>query len=280
MSWLTGFLGNLAGNVLGKFASSAIDSHYSGQVIDRQLNAQKELFEFENRNKHQFEVEDLKAAGLNPILSATNGNAIGVGGVSAPNWTSDDDIFSPSAARALQEKQISVQDTQAKAAAMNAEAAMIQAHNGQVSSSAKANLDNTSAEIAWMKADAEIQTLYKGLAEKDANIKYLSGKFEEAIASALEHRSGAKDKLESAIGRNISNSEEKFVLDLLRDPNLEGTPTKTALILAKGLKLNTSERVALVAAITGHRFRPKYEKNESSSSAVSAYDDFVKYNVD
>lgn len=277
LSWL----GTFAGNILGKFASSAIDSHFSRGLIDKQLSAQKDLFEFENRNKHQFEVDDLKAAGLNPILSATNPSAIGVGGVSAPNWTSDDDLFSPAIAMAQQKKGLEIQDKQANAAAMNAEAALIQAHNGEVASSAKANLDNTNASIAWMKADTELQNLVKELSVKNANIQYLTGKFEEALAAAMEHRAGAKDKFESAIGRNISNSEEKFILDMINDPALEGTPTRNALILAKSLNLPTSERVALVAAIAGHKFRPKQDKVvENSNSASSAFDDIVKYNVD
>lgn len=281
LSWLSDLAGNVLGGILGKGVSSAMDLKSSEKLIKAQLEAQKDLFEFENKNKHQFEIGDLKAAGLNPVLSATNPSAVGVGGVSAPNWSSDDDVFNSAMAFQQQKRSMDIQDKQANAMAMNAEAAMLQARNGQVASSAKANLDNTSAEIAWMKADAEVQSLYKGLAQTDANIKYLSGKFEEAIAAAMEHRAGAKDKLESAIGRKISNQEEQFVLDLINDPALEGTPTKNALILAKGLKLNTSERVALVAAITGHKFRPKQDRVvENSNSASSAFDDIVKYNVD
>lgn len=280
-----GFLGNLVGNVLGgivgKGVSSAMDLHSSKALIQEQLKAQKDLFEFENTNKHQFEVGDLRAAGLNPILSATNGNAIGVGGVSAPNWSSDDDVFSPSAAKALQVKQMDIQDKQANAAAMNAQAAMVQAHNGEVASSAKANLDNTQASIAWMKADLELENLVKGIAQQDANIRYLSGKLEEALSSAQEHRAGAKQKLEDALGKSISNQEEQFVLDMINSPDLKDTPTRTALILANKLKLPTAERVALVAAITGHKFRPGKDRvNENASSASSAFDDLVKYNVD
>lgn len=278
---LLSWLGNFFGNIAGKYISSAMDSHFSHKKIQEQLAAQKSLFEFENRNKHQFEVDDLRAAGLNPMLSATNPSAIGVGGVTAPNWTSDDDVYGSAVQMAQQSKSLDIQEKQANAAALNAEAALIQAHNSEVASSAKANLDNTNASIAWMKADTELQNLVQELKVKNANIQYLSGKFEEAIAAAQEHKAGAKDKLESAIGRKISNSEEKFILDMINDPDLKDTPTRNALILAKGLNLNTSERLGLVAAITGHKFRPKQEKvNENANSGVSAFDDIVKYNVD
>lgn len=282
MSWLTSVLGNVAGSVLGKFASSAIDSHYSGQVIDKQLKAQKELFEYENRNKHQLEVQDLRDAGLNPILSATNGNAIGVGGVSAPNWTSDDDVFSPSAARQIQEKQVKAQE-------MSAEAALLQAKNGQVASSAKANLDNTSATIAWMKADAEINALYKGLQEKDATIKYLGAKYTEAIDAAAEHRAGAKQKLEDAVGKNLSNKEfesfVKLVKDLEKDPGMQGTATLSAMQVAMHLPhLSREERIPLIASLTDWRRSKvkshKHDVKENANSASSAFDDIIKNYVD
>lgn len=281
MSFLGNLAGNLLGSIIGKGVSSAMDLHSSKQLIDAQLQAQKDLFKYENTNKHQFEIGDLKAAGLNPILSATNPSAIGVGGVSAPNWSSDDDVFGPSAAKALEAKQLSIQDKQANAVALNAEAAMVQAHNNQVATSAKANLDNTQASIAQMKADLEVESLVHKIRETDANVNFLSGKLEEALASASEHRAGAKQKLEDALGKKLTNQEEKMLVDLINDPDMAGTATQHALVLAKGLKLPTSERVALVAAINGHKFRAKKDRiNENANSATSAYDEQIKYMVD
>ena len=46
------WLGEIAGNLLGKWASSAMDLSSSSKLIDKQLQAQKDLFAYENQNKH------------------------------------------------------------------------------------------------------------------------------------------------------------------------------------------------------------------------------------
>lgn len=68
MSWLT----SLASGVIGKAAGSAIDVYNSKSIMERQYNYSKQLAEYVNSNKHQWEVSDLKNAGLNPILSANS----------------------------------------------------------------------------------------------------------------------------------------------------------------------------------------------------------------
>ncbi|QCS36267.1 minor capsid protein [Capybara microvirus Cap1_SP_200] len=77
MAWYHDLALGAASSSIGGFINSAFGSNNAEQ----QLQYQKELAEYINSNKHQWEVKDLKAAGLNPILSATGGSAIGVGGV-------------------------------------------------------------------------------------------------------------------------------------------------------------------------------------------------------
>lgn len=67
------FLGALVGAVAGGLMGLAGDSMNNSAASDRQEDAQK--FNREAmQNKHQWEVKDLKAAGLNPMLSAMNGS--------------------------------------------------------------------------------------------------------------------------------------------------------------------------------------------------------------
>lgn len=112
------------GSFLGHVASSAFDAHTQRQNMVKQLNLQKELFQYENTNKHQFEVQDLKAAGLNPILSATNGSALGVGGVGLGSSIGTDNPYNSAKALDMQRKQMSIEqqnaDSQTKNAGSNA----------------------------------------------------------------------------------------------------------------------------------------------------------------
>lgn len=70
----------LAGGLLG----GALNSAYQRSAMDKQVEAQKALWSYQQQNAHQFEVEDLRNAGLNPILSATNSQIASMPSVSTP----------------------------------------------------------------------------------------------------------------------------------------------------------------------------------------------------
>lgn len=74
MSWLGAAIGagaSIIGGVLGNKASA------------KQAAKDRDFQERMARNKHQYEVADLRAAGLNPILSANSGAAIPSGAMAA-----------------------------------------------------------------------------------------------------------------------------------------------------------------------------------------------------
>lgn len=75
MSWLSNTLGSIAGSVLG----SAVQNHYNSANA-----AQANEWNVENyKHRYQWAVEDMRAAGLNPILAATNGIGGSISGASA-----------------------------------------------------------------------------------------------------------------------------------------------------------------------------------------------------
>jgi hypothetical protein len=75
MSWLSDTLGSVTGSVLG----SAVQNHYNSANA-----AQANAWNVENyKHRYQWAVDDMRAAGLNPILAATNGIGGSIAGASA-----------------------------------------------------------------------------------------------------------------------------------------------------------------------------------------------------
>ena len=74
MSWLTSTLTNIGGALLG--------NKLQGNSAKANAELSLENWKYMQSNKHQLEVEDLRKAGLNPILSAGNGSAVSAPSVS------------------------------------------------------------------------------------------------------------------------------------------------------------------------------------------------------
>lgn len=75
MSWLSDTLGSVAGSLFG----SAVQNHYNSANA-----AQANAWNVENyKHRYQWAVDDMRAAGLNPILAATNGVGGSIAGASA-----------------------------------------------------------------------------------------------------------------------------------------------------------------------------------------------------
>lgn len=151
-----GLLGDIAGAAIGAASSIWGANQANSAAFEMQANsiaAQKESMQ----NRHQWEVEDLRKAGLNPILSATNSSGGVVSGATG-NTTGPDisGALNKIANSALMRKQteLAEQDLQAKldnakanlknadAQEVNSQARMIEAHTDQLRTNSAIELNS------------------------------------------------------------------------------------------------------------------------------------------
>jgi hypothetical protein len=105
---------------------------------------------------HQREVEDLRKAGLNPILSANGGSGAGTPGGSVPQMEAPD--FSTKALTALQAAQMKagIKYTEAQTDASSAAAAATRFDMGTRQQTQKYDIDQ--ARLAVLNSDADVKT--------------------------------------------------------------------------------------------------------------------------
>lgn len=115
------FLGSAAGAVagaVGEFFGASSANALQQSMFNRQMAFNREVMQ----NRHQWEVEDLKKAGLNPLLSATSPTGtLSAPGASAPAKANYAQSAQALASLAIQNKQAEAQLASSEAAKLNAE---------------------------------------------------------------------------------------------------------------------------------------------------------------
>jgi hypothetical protein len=155
MSWLSDTLGSVAGSVLG----SAVQNHYNSANA-----AQANAWNVENyKHRYQWAVEDMRKAGLNPILAATNGIGGSISGASAASVGMSDIGSTMNSARA-------------------ASAAERQAKN--VEHLATSQIDRNVAEADYFRQNTHGVVLDNGI--KANNLNLLEQTYEKRLGYELE----------------------------------------------------------------------------------------------
>ncbi len=217
MGWFSDTLKGVAGDVLGGIFGGAVNSAYAQQNAQQNTELQKELWKYMQSNKHQLEVQDLEAAGLNKILSATNGQAIGAPSVSGSADTSND---VNSAAAAF--RQLKIAETNAETEKIKAEAER---------TNAQANADNAATNKA--KADQEIL-------ESKARVPVYEGQSAKLIAERDAIRQGILNDLER-LEHEIKEIDSRTNLNNVNAWNIkELTPWQVNKLNMEGQKLLAS----------------------------------------
>lgn len=205
MSWLSDTLGSVAGSVLG----SAVQNHYNSANA-----AQANAWNVENyKHRYQWAVEDMRRAGLNPILAATNGIGGSISGASAASVGMSDigsTMNSARAAGAAERQAKNVEHLAASQIDRNfAEANYFRqnAHGVVIDNGIKANNLNLLEQTYEKRLGYELQKMDQELENLRLQGSYLSSGVLSNIASANQSNSAASYAAQNA---RLSKQEADF----------------------------------------------------------------------
>lgn len=205
MSWLSDTVGSVAGSILG----SAVQNHYNSANA-----AQANSWNVENyKHRYQWAVDDMRAAGLNPILAATNGIGGSIAGASAASVGMSDigsTMNSAKAASAAERQAKNVEHLAASQIDRNfAEANYFRqnAHGVVLDNGIKANNLNLLEQTYEKRLGYELQRMDQELQNLRLQGSYLSSGVLSNLASANQSNSAASFASQNA---RLSKQEADF----------------------------------------------------------------------
>ena len=205
MSWLSNTLGSVAGSVLG----SAVQNHYNSANA-----AQANAWNVENyKHRYQWAVDDMRAAGLNPILAATNGIGGSISGASAASVGMSDIGSTMNSARAASAAERQAKNAEHLAISQieknvaEADSTRQATHGIVLDNGIKANNLNLAEQTYEKRLGYELQRMDQELQNLRLQGSYLSSGILSNIASANQSNSAASFAVQNA---RLSRQEADF----------------------------------------------------------------------
>lgn len=205
MSWLSNTLGSVAGSVLG----SAVQNHYNSANA-----AQANAWNVENyKHRYQWAVDDMRAAGLNPILAATNGIGGSISGASAASVGMSDIGSTMNSARAASAAERQAKNAEHLAISQidknvaEADSTRQATHGIVLDNGIKANNLNLAEQTYEKRLGYELQRMDQELENLRLQGSYLSSGIISNIASANQSNSAASFAVQNA---RLSRQEADF----------------------------------------------------------------------
>lgn len=205
MSWLSNTLGSVAGSVLG----SAVQNHYNSANA-----AQANAWNVENyKHRYQWAVEDMRNAGLNPILAATNGIGGSISGASAASVGMSDIGSTMNSAKAASAAERQAKNAEHLAVSQieknvaEADSTRQATHGIVLDNGIKANNLNLAEQTYEKRLSYELQRMDQELQNLRLQGSYLSSGILSNIASANQSNSAASFAVQNA---RLSKQEADF----------------------------------------------------------------------
>lgn len=205
MSWLSNTLGSVAGSVFG----SAVQNHYNSANA-----AQANAWNVENyKHRYQWAVEDMRKAGLNPILAATNGVGGSISGASAASVGMSDIGSTMNSARAASAAERQAKNAEHLAISQieknvaEADSTRQATHGIVLDNGLKANNLNLAEQTYEKRLGYELQRMDQELQNLRLQGSYLSSGILSNIASANQSNSAAGFAAQNA---RLSKQEADF----------------------------------------------------------------------
>lgn len=205
MSWLSDTLGSVAGSVLG----SAVQNHYNSANA-----AQANAWNVENyKHRYQWAVDDMRQAGLNPILAATNGIGGSIAGASAASVGMSDIGSTMNSARSASAAERQAKNVEHLASSQidrnvaEADYFRQNTHGVVLDNGIKANNLNLLEQTYEKRLGYELQKMDQELQNLRLQGSYLSSGILSNIASANQSNSAASFASQNA---RLSKQEADF----------------------------------------------------------------------
>lgn len=209
MSWLSNTLGNIAGSILGGLGSSEVQSKYNEGAI----RLQNELNVENYKHRYQWAVDDMRAAGLNPILAATNGIGGSISGASAGTIGMSDIGANMNSARSSSAAERQAKNAEHLAVSQieknvaEADSTRQATHGIVLDNGIKANNLNLAEQTYEKRLGYELQRMDQELQNLRLQGSYLSSGILSNIASANQSNSAASFAVQNA---RLSKQEADF----------------------------------------------------------------------
>lgn len=205
MSWLSNTLGSIVGSVFG----SSVQNHYNSANAE-----QANKWNVENyQHRYQWAVDDMRQAGLNPILAATNGIGGSISGASAASVGMSDIGSTMNSARSASAAERQAKNAEHLAISQieknvaEADSTRQATHGIVLDNGIKANNLNLAEQTYEKRLGYELQRMDQELQNLRLQGSYLSSGILSNLASANQSNSAAAFSAQNA---RLSKQEADF----------------------------------------------------------------------